>query len=227
MHPIVFVINLDSRPDRWENVSNQTNHHSLTGIIRISATETPEFEDYLTTRPVAACWESHHKALKEFLKSPSEYALILEDDFRIDERNIEKVIDDALESGLDFIQLGFLRTTFKESVYIFIENLYDRSVRLYGYLERIFASTSDSKKELVRERIGLTSKFVISDIRPGAHAYLVNKKAARHLVQLNKPVFLSTDDLYMALGSMRIIRMARLRKSSIGQIKSTSSINPR
>lgn len=201
--------------------------HLINPIVRISAIEARNVSSFLTKPAVAACWESHCKTLREFLKTKSDYALILEDDFRIDSRDIHELLRESMNSSLDFIQIGFLNTTLKESIYVRIENLYDRIIRIFGHIERKVTSSSVSRKVLVRERVGLSRKFVLCDVRPGAHAYLVNRLAAQYLLQVNYPTFLSTDDLYMALGPMRAIRMARLRTSSVGQIKSQSSINPR
>jgi GR25 family glycosyltransferase involved in LPS biosynthesis len=223
----VFAINLDERVDRWQNVLNEQSIHLINPIVRISAIEARNASMSLTKPAVAACWESHRKTLREFLKTKSDYALILEDDFTIESRDIHELLHESMNSTLDFIQIGFLNTTLKESIYIRMENLYDCIIRIYGYIERKVSSSSRSRKALVRERVGLSRKFVLCDVRPGAHAYLVNRVAAQYLSQVNYPTFLSTDDLYMALGPMRAIRMARLRISSVGQIKSKSSINPR
>lgn len=227
MNLSVFVINLDERVDRWKNVLHQQSLHDLQEITRISGVEAQNASNFLTSPAVGACWESHCKALREFLESDKDFALVLEDDFRIDCPDIHKRIRAALDSGLDFIQIGFLKTTIKESYYVMVENIYDSLIRIYGYLERKLTSTPSSKKALVRERAELSREFVMCDVRPGAHAYIVSKEAAKYLLQVNQPTFLSTDDLYMSLGPMRSIKMARFRKSCVGQTNSKSSINPR
>lgn len=227
MNLSVFVINLDERVDRWENVLYQQSRHDFLRITRISGIKAQRTPNLLTSPAVAACWESHCKVLQEFLNSDKDFALVLEDDFSINLVNIRARINEAIDSGLDFIQIGFLNTTLKESIYVKVENFYDSLIRLYGFFEKILTAKPSSKKALVRERANLTWRFVMCDIRPGAHAYIVNRQAAKYLLQVNKPIFLSTDDLYMSLGPMRYIRMARLRKSCIGQINTKSSINPR
>jgi GR25 family glycosyltransferase involved in LPS biosynthesis len=221
-----MVINLDDRIDRWEHSEKEV-AKSLLPPIRVKAIEARSIVPQFTSAPVAACWFSHKEAINEFLKTESLYALILEDDFEFKCRVIDQVIVHATESNLDFIQLGFLKTTFKESLKIQIENTYDLLIRIYGVFERLFLKSETSKKLLVRERKGLSWRYVMYDIRPGAHGYMLNRNAARYILSLNDPVFLSTDDLYKSLGNMRYIRMARLRKSLIRQKVFRSSINPR
>ena len=221
----VFLINLDTRPDRLEQALLQIEEAKLKNVHRIRGTENPSNSHYFTRKPVAACWESHRNALVSFLKTDSSHALILEDDFRITNQNKLKSLDLACKEDLDFIQIGFLKTTLKEATYIFIENTYDLLIRMYGVLEKFTTKRIQSNKQLVSERKSLPLSIVISDIRPGAHAYIVNRKCAEYLIQLNSPIFLSTDDLYMALGPMRYIRMARFRRSIVEQSGSFSSIN--
>jgi GR25 family glycosyltransferase involved in LPS biosynthesis len=221
-----MVINLDDRIDRWKHSEKEATK-SLLPPIRVRAIEASSVLSQFTSAPVAACWFSHKEAISEFLKTDSLYALILEDDFEFKCRVIDQVIGHAAESNLDFIQLGFLRTTFKESLKIRIENFYDLLIRIYGIFEKLSLKSDMSKKLLVRERKGLSWRYVMYDIRPGAHGYILNRNAAQYILSLNDPVFLSTDDLYKSLGNMRYIRMARLRKSLIRQKEFTSSINPR
>lgn len=221
----VFLINLDTRPDRLEQALDQMDLFNIKKYYRITGIDKPTNDRYFTRKPVAACWESHRNALLNFLETTSSHALIFEDDFKIKKRSVMTTLKMVCNTDLDFIQIGFLKTTFKERIYIRVENVYDLLVRLYGALERISKGRKVSNKLLVMERNSLPLSFVMTDIRPGAHAYIVNRSCAEYLIQLNSPIFLSTDDLYMALAPMKYIRMARLRKSIVGQSGSTSSIN--
>jgi GR25 family glycosyltransferase involved in LPS biosynthesis len=220
----VFVINLEHRKDRWLDVKNQEKTAPFS-VTRIEAL-TPEqvMTTSLTTEKVAACWESHKKALRIFIQEELDFALILEDDFQLSKSFLKFSFDEFEKTNLDFLQIGFLRTTIREAFYIRIENLYDLAIRIYGLFEARILRTRTSRKHLVRERIDLGWKFVYADIRPGAHAYIVNKKAALYFLQLNNPIYLSTDDLFMAAAPMRDIRMARLRNSIVKQSGSESSI---
>jgi GR25 family glycosyltransferase involved in LPS biosynthesis len=226
MLPIVFVINLENRRDRWEHVEKELRRLQLSAA-RIDAVSVPSNTEYFTKPNVAACWESHKKALRTFLDSGDSFALILEDDFKFNSQYWDRNITELLDKKIDFLQIGFLYTSLREFAYIKMENTFDLAVRTYGVIEEVLRKKSKSEKNLVNERKGLPYKIILSDIRPGAHAYIVNRRAAEYLLVLNTPTFLSTDDLFMALGPMRHIRMGRLRKTIVDQIQSISSINPR
>lgn len=219
------MINLKERTDRWAKCIE--NLDVLEGPYqRVIAVAKDEVGSAFTSPAVAACWLSHKKALLSFISSPYAHALILEDDFKIDSKRINSILDLCVSQELDLVQIGFLYTTLKERIYIKMENFFDLFIRLYGIIEKRIFMRKPSQKNLVRERIGISLRCVPYDLRPGAHAYLINKKAASYLVALNLPIFLSTDDLLMSIAPMRFIRSARLRKSAISQSGSPSSIRP-
>lgn len=195
------------------------------GIKRVAAIDSEHIQSkYFTSAPVAACWESHLRAMSMFLSTTESHTVILEDDFKFEDKNLQSLLIRMKNSDLNFLQVGFLATTYRETIYINMENIYDLFVRFYGWLEYKFTSRTTSNKQLVNERNSLPLRYVFSDIRPGAHAYIIDREAARYFVQINQPIFLSTDDCFMAAGPMRSIRMARLRKSAFSQSGSPSSI---
>jgi GR25 family glycosyltransferase involved in LPS biosynthesis len=222
----VLVINLNSREDRWIHSTKQLEKLGWRAR-RIEAIDNPADTNFFTNRAVAACWLSHRKALNEFLQTEDTHALILEDDFDVRDSLVENDFLEFSRTDLDFIQIGFLYTTIFERIHIKVENIFDLVIRIFGYFEKILRKKQVSTKLLVQERKELPYDLVFADIRGGAHCYFLNRKAASYFVSLNEPIFLSTDDLYMAAGRMRYLRMARFRKSRVGQTNSISSINPR
>ena len=92
----VYVINLDRRPDRWDAVSKDLIRLGI-ACERVSAIDAKNIaveeghlernNDYSIRRPISigakACTLSHIKAMKLFLQSNSQYALILEDDVEL------------------------------------------------------------------------------------------------------------------------------------------------
>jgi GR25 family glycosyltransferase involved in LPS biosynthesis len=222
----IFIINLNDRVDRWQHSLIQLEKLGWSAN-RVQAIENPAGTKFFTKPAVASCWLSHKKALSEFLLTESTHALILEDDFEVGVALNENDFQSFMNSDLDFIQIGFLYTTLLERIYIKLENFYDLAIRMYGFFEKVLWSKGVSGKLLIRERLSLPQDFVFADIRPGAHCYFLNREAATYLISVNEPIFLSTDDLYMSLGKMRYVRMARLRKSKVSQTNSQSSINPR
>ena len=229
MSYLALVINLTDRHDRWKSSVAEAASVGIP-IQRVEACTPADVTSDIYTLPnVAACWVSHRRAIQTFLDSHANYALILEDDFQIESRDIIKLIQKSIDTDLDFIQLGFLKTTQKETLNIFIENCYDTLIRIYSVFEHLLLriGLKHNHKNLTIERKGLPNKYIFADIRPGAHAYLLNRKAASYMITINDPIFLSTDDLYMSIAPMRFIRMARCRRSAIRQTNSVSSINPR
>ncbi len=93
MRASVYVINLDRRSDRLVAVSNQLMRLGI-AFERIQAIDAKELFSgkehielksplHLIAQGAVACKMSHIKALQTFLRSDSEFALILEDDVRL------------------------------------------------------------------------------------------------------------------------------------------------
>ena len=222
-----FVINLFDRPERWQSAQAQS-HRLGIQIIRVDAIGPIQDSVYLTPG-VAAIWESHKRAFLEFLLSHQTHALILEDDFKV-KRFAKKRIEKALKiSSFDFLQIGFLKTRKKEYIDIFYANNSDLLLKIFFKLsarfKNIFGNLNQKYRVLKQSEIPV--QIVLDDIRPGAHAYIISKKFAQEMLKINTPAFLSTDQLYISLGQMRIFSMGRLRKSLISQSNSPSSVRQR
>lgn len=175
--------------------------------------------------PVEACFESHMRALRKFIDSGEEFALILEDDFLVPDSLSSVDLDLVKIFNFDFLQIGFLRTTIFQSISISNKNFFDLFYKFGATLIRLRLSPQFLKmKHLFQEQIGVPRKIVLSDIRPGAHAYVVSRKFALAMQHINSPVFLSVDGLYIALGQMKLFKMGRLRTNLVKQSGSSSSI---
>lgn len=226
-----YVINLENRQDRWESVENQSLSLGL-ACVRIKAIETTELpigsDDYATSG-VVAIWKSHQLAMLEFLKSGDEFGLILEDDFLINQsfhKDMKKLMG---FSRFDFLQLGYLYSSFPEFLRIKIANGRDLFLK---FLFRVtncasMQTFSLAKKFLVLEQRGIPFSFVQSDIRAGAHAYVVSRDFASAALKMNIPIFISTDAYFIALGGMRTFKMFRSRVNMVRQSSSPSSIRTR
>ena len=225
-----YVINLDSRPDRWSSVVSAESRLGVE-ILRvpaISSDQIPESSGSFVTPTVNACWLSHQKAAQLFLASSEDYGLILEDDFLLEANFTLEHLKNAEANGLDFLQLGFLKTSLGESISIALQNAWDLCLRALGDISsRVRPLKHFGEKVLVRERSGIRRNLIVNDIRAGAHAYVVSRKFAEFMTQINQPTALSTDALFISLGPMRTLRMARLRSSIVGQSDSPTSITSR
>jgi hypothetical protein len=226
-----YIINLEERRDRWSSAIYQFANLPFTpnrvDAISIGIQNIDEF-GYLTPG-VLAIWSSHLKAMTEFLKTENEYCIIFEDDFLIEQKDIQKVIEVIKDCDFDFLQLGYLRTRKKDYLDVFYSNTADLIFKLLNFLSKKnrVLEKHFGNKYLVRRHENTKFTFVMDDIRAGAHAYVASRKFASEMLVINNPPFLSTDQLFISLGTMRIFRMARIRKSLIAQSKSPSSITQR
>jgi hypothetical protein len=133
------------------------------------------------------------------------------------------------KAALDFIQIGFLRLNLIESLEIIARNIYNEIVRR-GFVPQLFDffGFKEAKRATTREwRRELPSNFVLNDVRYGAHGYLISKKFAAQISQLNNPAFLAADDFYVALSKMKSFRMIRIKNSKIAQGESSWGLTPR
>ncbi len=224
-----YVINLDSRSDRWADVIAQS---SLLGleIQRVSAitSETVVVSPFVT-RVIAATWQSHQKAMQSFLESNEEYALIMEDDFVLSNRWKPELLHQSSKLRADFLQVGFLITNSIDRMQITLNGAVDALLKFLCKLAKVpgFVGSRLRNKLLIREQSGIPFKIVCNDIRPGAHAYIVSRDFAKAALQINSPEFLSADAVYISMGWMRSFRLLRFRESLVSQSNSESSITER
>ena len=229
MHNVLvnaYVINLKSRADRWRDVLNQADALGVPLIQVVAVTLGEVSKNGFVTPPVRATWMSHQKAMKLFLESGDQYGLILEDDFVL-EKTWEKLdLEQYASMGFDFLQVGYLITTPLDQIELSIKSSFDLFLKI---LQRVTSRgiLSDSKfanRFLLREQKLVPFGLVCNDVRPGAHAYIVSRNFALAAQELNLPVVLSTDALYMALGWMRSFKFLRTRRNYVSQSKSVTSI---
>ena len=89
----IYCINLDDQPERWESIETQFKYWQLDNYTRISAYDgrDDDLSDILVGKYPTdmsggeiGCTTSHLKAMKEFLKTDSPYAIMMEDDCSLD-----------------------------------------------------------------------------------------------------------------------------------------------
>lgn len=224
-----FVINLSSRTDRWDSVEKQGEALGIP-LTRVDAISKDEVHaEPFVTAAVAAAWNSHKKAMNLFLETGDEYALILEDDFILQSGWSKFDFSIYREMGIDFFQIGYLVTTPMDLLEMKIKGSADLFLKILTWFahNRFFKKTKLRNRFLIREQLDLPFHLVANDLRPGAHAYIVSRKFALAMQQINSPVILSTDALYIALGWMRSFKCVRLRKSAVAQSDSITSIKDR
>lgn len=224
-----FVINLDSRTDRWQEVLRQEFTLGFQ-IERVAAVSSNSIKDLdYATAPVHATWLSHQKAMSMFLDTGDDYGLILEDDFVVLNKWTRFDISKFESTHFDLLQIGYLITTPLDYLDFKMNSIFDLFLKI---LERITSTNSFSNSRfvnrlLLKEQRSVPFAIVCNDIRPGAHAYIVSRNFARAAQKMNIPVALSTDALYIALGWMRSFRFLRTRRSYFSQSDSKTSIDDR
>jgi GR25 family glycosyltransferase involved in LPS biosynthesis len=212
----LYVINLERDFDRWESVLLET-AESPFDAIRIEAVNATELgqQDFVSTG-VNAAWLSHLKAMKTFLESGAQFALIAEDDFHIVNRsNLVTRIEQLRPKEWDMVQLGFLKPGLDTRIKITFANAENLVFRFLGTVSStlFFSKMRFSSRMRVSQSLGIPRGYVLDDCQPGAHFYLVRRSFCEAVIQLNNPQFLSIDDFYAALSRMRTFRMLRSKRN--------------
>lgn len=214
-----YLINLDREIERL-NSSIAESRGLACEIIRVPAVDLnflPSNSAPYVAAGVRAAWLSHMKCLQLFLKSGHPFALILEDDFSItDAEAFNHELSKVMQFSPDIVQFGFLKPGIDTRIKIMISNIEGNVFRLISAVANI--ANLDIRSRLRISRLsGAPHGYVIDDFQPGAHCYLVSRKAAEIVADLNQPQFLSIDDFFTALARMRSLRFLRSKKSISGQ----------
>jgi len=226
---IPLVINLSHREDRMINAICGADELGL-NFVRIEAINADDFtvSPLFVTKGALACWESHKLAMRALLDSSHSFALILEDDFQVFEPKRLKQLLDCPErfEGIDIFQFGFLVNDYKERIDLVLKNIENFIFSLLGRINfKVFRfNFCFSNRLRVRRKLQLPFTWVADDFRAGAHSYLISKAAAKRILSLNEPTFLTTDAFFVSLNSVKAFRICRSSKSLVGQIDSPSSI---
>jgi GR25 family glycosyltransferase involved in LPS biosynthesis len=224
-----LLINLEDRVDRLtsSNIEAAKINCELVRINAVDAHSILEVPEFLT-KGAFACWESHKIAMQRLIDSPYSFAIIFEDDFRIEEisKFLRLVDSPEIFEHVDIFQFGFLVNDYKERVDLIFKNLENFFFSALGKINvSLFGKRISFVHRLrVRRKNNLPTDWVADDFRAGAHTYLVSRSAATKILKLNSPAFLTTDAFYSSLNSEKAFRIFRSYKSLVGQINSQSSI---
>lgn len=232
----IYYINLDSRIDRNSIFIEQFENSKLV-VERIAAVSSEGLFDEIAPAPVSACWHSHLKAYRQLLESKEEYALIFEDDAKVNTQLI-KVIQKLQTSdklSFDLLQLGYLKDKNKITVdsgkidlilrisLIFkfrILHLCEKIRTLLSQLLKIKNRNQSIKNNeyVFRKSIGIKNPLLVNSIEAGAHCYVINKRLASILLNYNvDPVILATDLLLIEIGNSAKYNCFRVSKSLCDQ----------
>lgn len=217
----IYYINLDSQLGREISARGQLSQIDYP-FERVSAIS--EFEICLEDveskywRLHSALKKSQVRACLKFLESEYDFALILEDDFIIDTKNIDLDLKYSIScmkiSKINLLQMGYLGfddVASKSTVEKYMRFIFERAFSLFFYLRNPF------------------SKIQNNHIRWGSQAYLVDRKGAASLVDLIDIFSFSAMDAelrriaHLEPQADAYIKVARLKKNLIRQNTQMSS----
>ena len=209
--PLVLAINLARREDRrtllmssFGAIGIKPNFISAVDGSDVSVQSMPGLSN-----AEIGVWHSQILAMKDFLKTDFEFALILEDDAfpgpKFSNIKLLELTSLARGKGIDLLQVGF------------IEHLYGR-FRPRGFLDSLQIFKQRRKVRASNPR----ATYVANEFRAGAHAYLISRRAAKILVNLvPKPPLMAFDSYLEHLarqgGRNTGLQISRLDKSLISQ----------
>ena len=223
----VMLINLDSRPDRLIQSQIEADNFNFS-FLRIPAVDISDIgqnqADFLS-KPARACLKSHLKCYQELINSDFDFALVLEDDFKIKSgKKFKKVVTTPTWVDFDLIQLGFLYMDMWHRVDILLKltkNFVFEKIQQFsnhGYTSRL-----QSKLE-VKKRMLVPRGFIVDDLRAGSHAYLISRNMARQILDMSESVYLPIDSFLGTLQYTSSFKLIRSKRSLVQQRKSLSNI---
>ena len=226
----LYVINLEGDADRWDSVIQET-ANTFFETIRVDAIKAGDLPEHdFISSGVHAAWLSHLKAIRAFLDSDAEFAIIAEDDFHITSlRELLNTVENLKSLQWDMVQLGFLYPGIDTRVKILLANTEGTVFNLLGKLSQIpgLTNKSFSSRMRVKQSLDTPKGFVVDDCQPGAHFYLVRRSFCKSISKLNNPQFLSIDDFFTALSKMRTFKMLRIKRSLATQKPFSAWAGPR
>ncbi len=155
------------------------------------------------------------------LNSEHNHCVVLEDDFHIKNlSSLTKLVQNLNFDEWDMIQLGYVTPGIDDRIRQLVTNTESTIFKIiYRFCQFLPYSSKTIANRLRVLEAGIEPKgFVANDFQPGGHCYVISKRLAAAVLLLNKPMFLATDDFYMALSRMRSFKIIRVRKSQVSQL---------
>jgi len=225
----IFLINLDSRPDRLTSSLSyaQSQGFRFTRIPAINGAELKLNNSSILSPGAIGCYQSHLEAYKNLIKTGASHALILEDDLVGD--NFGEFLQKFKFSNLldvDILQLGYLNRGLRHKFDIFLVNFESRFFKILSILsaKSPFLKKSIGHRMRIRQYAAAPKHFIPDDFRSGCHAYFISRGMAQWVLDQGEPRFLTIDSLFGCLQWSHYFKLYRLRKSVVGQTDSLSSI---
>lgn len=222
IEPLYLLINLDRDIERLKISKNQCEIIGITAV-RVEAVQAEslvEKSEFSFRQATEACWASHLKALRYLVEHDSEYAVILEDDFKIEDLDKFRQNLIALNKyDFDLIQLGFLNIGIINKLNKALENFQARILRALLLAAKLGVPFLKGIHKRTRVQLMLQTPkgFVPNSYLPGSHAYVISRRLAECILRDYSTFLLPVDGFYNAISKAGGIRSLRISKSIVGQ----------
>jgi GR25 family glycosyltransferase involved in LPS biosynthesis len=240
----IFVITLEHRKDRQDAATTSLNQAGIRFQFSVSSRgeQLENFEAMQKASQIeVAIWGAHVKALKSMLETESKWALILEDDFIIQELGFDllknqNAIDRILESVSPYysiLQIGYLENSIRGKTLTFIACTFRFFFRfnrfdLRSYLNhfRFLGFKDGNYLNRILEQNGLRKTKVLFGLRLATHAYFINREAAAVIIDVfekrfSNPKFMPIDQYLLSMTKnfedAPLLRAARLSELFVKQ----------
>ena len=226
----VYVINMQRSHDRWQSITFDLSHHGLVPI-RIPAVDGQKIEDahlvpmgvslrtslgliggrqlrqshwMIDAKGAVGCTLSHIRAWKALRDNANaSYAVILEDDARMEAQDLSGAIADLTRRNLHSFDLVLLTSSGK---------IFDPFPGQPHFIQ--FNKTSDT-----------SSVHAVTKDFFGTHGYCLSKRAASVLLQYVFPIEQHVDHYIASLSRLSLLRVGATSSVLIGRGKSASTIS--
>lgn len=221
----ITVINLKRSPERRVLMEKQLNELQLPFRL-LEATDNPPSETNVTTLLSSGergCADSHRRAQSDFLESEAELCLIMEDDL-----DISPGFKDAIagilstppdERSWDYLQFDYAAVGIKGVKFWWFSfgNLFRKRKRDYLFwlslpffflkgLAANIVSIYEGVRDYFYRENGRSRIVRLYRDRYLAGCYLVNKKAAKYMVEINSPLTMAADAVHNKARADGLIR---------------------
>lgn len=209
----IYVITIKRNTERQSRITKILNDHSLnfSFVYGVDGQELKPKEvetvfdaeiskkrlGYALTKNEIACSLSHIKALKSFLEDDKQdYALILEDDIEISNLDVwpQAVVCLPHKNKWDVLYLGYQNKNHIMPLPVLVKWRF-----IYPVLNFLKIKRYNLKKiRLTFDRL-YNKHWIQLGAHNGAYAYLVNKNAAKKIIEYNTPLSVQADVVLMDL----------------------------
>jgi GR25 family glycosyltransferase involved in LPS biosynthesis len=227
--PLFLLINLDKDSKKLEKSLLEAQRIKVE-LVRIQALDEKSLavkSSFGFPKQVEACWESHLSAYRFFLSTDHQFAIIFEDDFKIENvTKFRRAMGILQNLGFDLVQLGFLRIGLRNRIFQVLINLecFVFKILYHALAKKPIIGQRLASRFRIRQIARTPAGFIPNDFQPGAHAYAISRELASEIVNNYSKFLVPADGLLQMLSQAGGIKSFRLAKSLVGQYEYADSM---